>query len=560
MSSFFTNPIIPGFSPDPSICVVPPPTGSSTPLSKARTSPTTSTSYFLTTSTFTLFPSCAIYHSTDLLNWKLIGHALTRRSQIEMRTPEAGAGSWASTLRYRVEEDGNVGGKTGRWYLCTGVFSRYRPQMDERIFPRGFYVTTTNIWDSSSWSDPIYFDTPGFDQDLFWDDDGRVYLSTTTRTSTRSSGNPAKKDFAIHISEIALPTGRTLTAPTVIRASPSGVAEGSHIVKRGRYYYLFTAEGGTEQGHQEWVFRSAEGVLGPWESRPAGGPLWYNGVEGEVQRTGHVDVFEAGEGGSWWAVLLGVRPVRDADTDAGWLEPQLGRETFLVGVEWVDDWPVFNRGETVGLLTLGPEAAVQRPTERIWKADLARDDLELGWYEKNTPLKKCWSLTDRPGWLCIHGGCYDLRSPEAPTMLLRRQTSFEQSFSVRLDFAPTRVGYEAGLVLWWDMHSFASIGVTLTFDGRRVLKVTTPTDTADAFKEQYLSIQKGSEEAEATTIASTVIPSKSLTKVPPVGQPFLGAMFGVYAFGNGEPCLDAAYFRDICCADLDLHRRFGIGE
>lgn len=118
-ATYFSNPIIPGFAPDPSICVVAPTPSSST----------AKTSYFLTTSTFNLFPSCAIYHSTDLLNWELIGHALTRRSQIEMRTPEAGGGSWASTLRYREEEDGE-GGKIGRWYLCTGVWSRYRPQMD----------------------------------------------------------------------------------------------------------------------------------------------------------------------------------------------------------------------------------------------------------------------------------------------------------------------------------------------------------------------------------------------------------------------------------------------
>ena len=48
-----------------------------------------------------------------------------------MRTPEAGGGSWASTLRYRVEDDEKgEGGKIGRWYLFTGVFTRYRPQMD----------------------------------------------------------------------------------------------------------------------------------------------------------------------------------------------------------------------------------------------------------------------------------------------------------------------------------------------------------------------------------------------------------------------------------------------
>lgn len=131
--------------------------------------------------------------------------------------------------------------------------------------------------------------------------------------------NSKQKDFAIHISEIDLATGRSLTAPTVIRASPFGIAEGSHIIKRGKYYYLFTAEGGTESGHQEWVLRSDKGPLGPWYLGPRN-PLWYNGPDEVVQSTGHVDVFDDTDG-QWWSVLLGVRPVK---VDGKWQDSVLG--------------------------------------------------------------------------------------------------------------------------------------------------------------------------------------------------------------------------------------------
>lgn len=107
----FRNPIIPGFNPDPTICMVP--ANGDLPAT-----------YFLSTSTFEYFPGCAIYTSTDLMSWRLIGHALTRRSQIELRTVEPGAGSWASTLRYRVDEK--------RWYLANCLFQRYRPASDVR--------------------------------------------------------------------------------------------------------------------------------------------------------------------------------------------------------------------------------------------------------------------------------------------------------------------------------------------------------------------------------------------------------------------------------------------
>lgn len=155
-----------------------------------------------------------------------------------------------------------------------------------------------------------------------------MYLSTTHRLAARPPDSK-QKDFAIHISEIDIGTGRTLIPPEVIRKSPHGIAEGSHIIKRNNWYYIFTAEGGTEAGHQEWVFRSRDGPMGPWEG--TGKPLWYNGADEEVQRTGHADVFEDGEG-NWWAVLLGVRPIQEGDR---WLETQLGKFSLLPRLPWV---------------------------------------------------------------------------------------------------------------------------------------------------------------------------------------------------------------------------------
>ncbi|KAI0160635.1 glycoside hydrolase family 43 protein [Xylariaceae sp. FL1272] len=550
----FQNPIIRGFNPDPTICVVP----------ATQSIPTT---YFLCTSTFEYFPGCPIYTSTDLINWKLIGHALTRRSQIEMRTVEPGAGSWASTLRYRPLQK--------RWFLANGVFQRYRPGSDERIFPRGFYVYTDNIWDDSAWSDPVYFDNPGFDQDLFWDYDNKVYLSTTMRLADRPP-NFKLKDFGIHISEIELSTGRTLTPPKVIRKSPHGIAEGSHILRRGNYYYLFTAEGGTEAGHQEWVFRSRQGVYGLWEAQ--GRALWYNGPNEEVQRTGHADVFEDGNG-DWWAVLLGVRPTKDESGE--YLEPQMGRETFLVKVDWVDDWPVFNERRNITLTTNGRQLVEQaitqfKPGQVKWKADLNREDLELGWYQKNTPLKACYSLTQKPGCLRLYGNCYHLGSPEAPAMLLRKQSSYSEVFEVKMRFDPRSSRYEAGVILWWSQYSYATCSLVLKKDREgkliRAIKWQRPESTPgrsfscwdeDEDDEVIISPE------QAITMQIHVNPDKSygmvvstgdfwdgigvdssdLTVMPPIGGAFCGAMFGIYSFGQGEPVLDPADFCDISISE-----------
>lgn len=133
----YNNPILPGFNPDPSIIRVGP-------------------DYFLVTSTFEYFPGVPIYHSKDLIRWTLIGHALTRRSQLDIRTPEAGGGIWAATIRWHA----------GVFYVTTACFDRYRPQADDRVWPRGFYVKTENVWDEGSWSEPVWLEQVGFDQDV----------------------------------------------------------------------------------------------------------------------------------------------------------------------------------------------------------------------------------------------------------------------------------------------------------------------------------------------------------------------------------------------------------
>lgn len=127
----------------------------------------------------------------------------------------------------------------------------------------------------------------------------------------RTPVTPQIKDFAVHICTLDLETGTSTSPIKLIRSSLSGIAEGSHILKRGKYYYLFTAEGGTEGGHSEWVLRSETGPFGPWELGKSN-PLWRNTTEDEVQNTGHADFVEDKEG-RWWAVFLGVRPLKIDD-------------------------------------------------------------------------------------------------------------------------------------------------------------------------------------------------------------------------------------------------------
>ncbi|GAB1203642.1 hypothetical protein APSETT445_002279 [Aspergillus pseudonomiae] len=444
----YNNPIIPGFNPDPSVIRV-------------------KNDFFLVTSSFEYFPGAPIYHSTDLIRWTLIGHALTRRSQIHIQTPEPGGGVWATTLRYH----------DGVYYIIAASFERYRPQDDDRVWPRGFYVKTENIWDSDSWSDPVFFDQVGFDQDLFWDDDGTVYLSSTYRKLNRTP-NANLKDFAIHIATVDLASGASTSEPRLIRDSTSGVSEGSHIFKRGKYYYLFTAEGGTESGHCEWVSRSETGPFGPWEVGPSN-PLWRNGINDEVQNTGHADLVEDAQG-RWWAVLLGVRPVQK---DGYWEESVFGRETFLIPVEWKDDWPIFNGGNKISLKSQSPHL-YEHQDPVVWRDDFSGPELQLGWYRKRIRLSP---------------------TKEA-TRIVRFRPAEGEVIDRELESAVS------------DVVFFIECGDQYRFGFREVNGAHSET--------QWLG----------------EVQNSTMTQSPPVGASFTGMMLGLYAFGERQRCLVPADF------------------
>lgn len=209
-----------------------------------------------------------------------------------------------------------------------------------------------------------------------------------------------------------------------------------------------------------------------------------------------------------------------------------------------------------------------------WQAAIGSEvtSLELGWYQKNTPLKPFYSFTERPGYLRLRGGCYSLSSPEAPSLLLRKQESYHDNFSTTLEFKPSRKGYEAGLTVWWSMYSYASIGITAVLHDEKLvptvvykkptgtigeMTTTYPALTDSAASKAFDASAPSQLSAQATPTTYTLALSqgssrwtfefdvKDLCIMPPVGGAFTGVMFGIYSFGAWEPVLDPADFKDI---------------
>ncbi|MGW0706956.1 glycoside hydrolase family 43 protein [Streptomyces sp. NPDC002643] len=342
----FSNPVIPGFHPDPSVCQV-------------------GEDYYVVCSSFEYFPGVPVFHSRDLVHWTQIGNALDRPEQLRLPLDSRSSGGiYAPTLRHH---DGRF------WLIVTNVSG------DGNLL-----FTATDA--AGPWSDPIRLPgVHGIDPDLAWDDDGTCWCTVAG------------------VSQVPIDphTGRTLGAPRRLWSGSAGAKapEAPHLYRIGDWWYLLIAEGGTERCHGVSIARSRT-PGGPFEPCPGNPILTHRGTDHPVQNTGHADLVR-GPDGSWWMVLLGVRP---GGGSPGW--HVLGRETFLVPVEWVDGWPV------VGELSLTMPAPPWplRPGAVVpGRDDFDADELAPCWISPRRRVPEDCGTTKRPGWLTLRacGGSLD---------------------------------------------------------------------------------------------------------------------------------------------------------
>ncbi len=497
----YANPVLPGFHPDPSVCRV-------------------GKDYYLATSSFEYFPGVPIHHSRDLVHWRLIGHALTRESQLPLMGQAASKGIFAPTLRFNA----------GTFYLIT-----------TNIDGGGnFYVTATNP--AGPWSEPVWLKEPvfGMDPSLFFDDDGKVYY-------TRHGGG---RNGGVYQAEIDLKTGQLAEAPKLVWPGTGGIwPEGPHLIKREGWYYLLISEGGTSWDHSLTMARSRS-PWGPFEPHPDNPILTHRNLSFEpLQMVGHADLVQAANG-RWWLLLLGTRPNSGATP--------LGRETLLAPAAWdARGWLVVNEGQP-----LRPAMEVSGlPSRQAWPREPARDEfsataLSLEWNFLRSSAEGLWSLSERPGWLRLKGTATTLNDKATPAFVGRRQTAPRQRAATLIDFAPLAEAQEAGLVLRRDDEHHVRLRVT-GFATRRVEllsrikgedKLLARLDLgAAAFGPVQLQLQATPDRYEFSVVSVEGQPAQVLGSVPAAAlslpNSFTGAYVGLYASGPGTmPPADFDWF------------------
>ena len=412
----YRNPVIPGFYPDPSICRV-------------------GTDYYLTTSTFSWFPGCPIFHSRDLVHWKQIGHILERESQLKLREPDTPIwdGIHAPTLRYH----------NGRFYCIT----------TNRIQGGNFIVSAERP--EGPWSDPIWTDPKGWDPSLLFDEDGKVYCQWTV---SRDGSH------GIHQYEIDPDTGEKKSdVRNIFTGTSSGGTEGPHLYHIGDYYYLLVAEGGTHWGHQV-VFARSRSPWGPFEACPHGPALTHRDFRfhQQIQATGHADLIQAHDG-SWWLVCLGHRTF-------GWCvyaSHHLGRETFLAPVDWTEDgWPRVHDGEQLQLAMETPTLPLQPEPQAEPRTHFNGSQLPLEWNFLRNPVAASWRLTDQV--LELKGLPETLREPGC-AMVGRRQQHAYVTATTSIEFAPASDNEEAGLAVFMDERHHSALSL-VSSEGKRFVR------------------------------------------------------------------------------------------
>ena len=300
----FYTPILQGCYPDPSIC-------------------RKGNDYYLVCSSFAINPGVPIFHSTDLVNWKQIGHVLDRSSQLKVEDTGISAGIYAPTIRYNPNND--------TFYMITTQFAGNIGNM---------IVKTKDPM--KGWSVPIKLDFEGIDPDIFFDDNGKAYIvHNDAPEKALYEGHRVIKvwEYDTEKDQIIPGTDKVIVNGGVDLSKKPIWIEAPHLYKKGGKYYLMCAEGGTGDQHSEVIFIS-NNPKGPFKPAPENPILSQRHLPADrpekVDWAGHADLVE-GPDGKYYGVFLAIRP---NETD----RVNTGRETFILPVDWTGTFPVFEGG------------------------------------------------------------------------------------------------------------------------------------------------------------------------------------------------------------------------
>ena len=351
--------------------------------------------YYMISSSFNHSPGLPILHSRDLVNWKLIGHALKKLvPEDHFKTVRHGGGVWAPSIRFHKNE-----------------FYIYYPDPDFGIY----LIKAKDI--GGPWSEPLLVVAGKglIDPCPLWDDDGKAYLVHAF------AGSRAGIKSVIVVKEMSQDGTRILTNGSIVfdGHDTDPTVEGPKFYKRNGYYYIFAPAGGVSTGWQ--LALRSKSIYGPYERKVVmhQGSTKVNGP--------HQGAWVDTKNGDNWFIHF-------QDKEA------YGRVVHLQPMKWINDWPVIGEDKD-GDGTGEPVSAYTKPIV-INKQEII-STTRLDEFLKPVPgVQWQWNANPENAWAFSNNGhlrLYAQNSPDTsfslwniPSILLQKFPADEFTFTMKL--------------------------------------------------------------------------------------------------------------------------------
>lgn len=436
--------------------------------------------YYYISATKELSPGMMVMLSRNLVNWKIIGHAVSDITQLHPRynydrMEGQSRGIWAGAIRYHSKK-----------------FYVYFTDPDYGLFvttatnPEGPWAPLKALMKKPGWDDPC----------PLWDDNGKAYLVM----------NNFADNYKIHLFGLS-EDGKTLTDSGKVIHQSKG-SEASKLYKINGYYYHFYSEV-TKDGRIPFMER-AKDINGPYQERRQ----LIHKAEAEPNQGGLIATpdgkwyFLTHHGTSYWS----------------------GREASLLPVTWVDGWPVWGSvgndgvGNMVwdGMLPTGKINTLQTSDEFNQK------EMSPQWEWYFQPNSKKWSLTVRPGFLRIHASKFlsNGRIDKIPNILTQRPLRVNNNTVVlKADISNMVDGQQAGLTLFG--KTSACVGVMQHQNSRNFYFNDTGKINEGIIIHQHTTTVWLKATWDITGLTSFYVSTDGV-KFSQLGQPYQATNFGNY--------------------------------
>jgi beta-xylosidase len=321
--------------------------------------------YYAISTTMDYSPGMLILHSKDLVNWTMLGHAVSNVLNIGPgmnwdRMDQSGRGVWAGAIRYHAGKFWIYFGTPNEGYFMTTATN-----------PAGPWEPLTPVLKGSGWDDCC----------PFWDDDGQGYLIGSQFSVDPSNG----KKYNIHLWKLT-EDGKALVPGSDLILHQSPGSEANKLFKYQGFYYHYYSE--TRREGRVPMIARAKKITGPYERRQL---LHVNKLDDREPNQGGLVETNAG---SWWFFTH--------HGTGGWE----GRCASLLPVVWADGWPLIGKtgADGIGNMVWSAPMPVKgfQPVTPQTDDEFSTGTLSPQWEWRYHPRDEMWSLTEHPGFLRLH--------------------------------------------------------------------------------------------------------------------------------------------------------------